>query len=241
MRWHAERVVSDPEYSMHPADGEPWKNFDEEFPEFASEIRNVTLGLGTDGFNPFGASGLSHSTWPIVLIPYNLPPHICMKNKFNILCILISGPKSPGKCLNVFMRPLIDELKTLWEEGCCTIFDRLVGSPFIIKAVVMWTISDFQGLGMLGGLKTKGYKACPLCLDEIDATHITGRMSYQGYQRWLPRDHDWRFAAHTLIGRIESRDPPLTSFLGPHIFNEIMAHDYPTLSLHPQFKPSSMS
>ncbi|CAM8953593.1 unnamed protein product [Rhodiola kirilowii] len=173
MRWHTNRNETDPEYIRHPAEGESWKNFDKEFPEFASEIKNVRLGLATDGFNPFRASGLSHSTWPIVLIPYNLPPHICMKKEFNILSLLISGPKSPGKCLNVFMRPLIDELKVLWDEGCCT-FDRHVGSPFIMKAAVMWTISDFPCLGMLGGLKTKGYKACPLCLDEIDATHITG-------------------------------------------------------------------
>ncbi|CAM8956313.1 unnamed protein product [Rhodiola kirilowii] len=231
MRWHANRNETDPEYIRHPADGESWQNFDKKFPEFASEIRNVRLGLATDGFNPFGASGLSHSTWPIVLIPYNLPPHICMKKEFNILSLLISGPKSPGKCLNVFMRPLIDELKVLWDDGCCT-FDRHVGSPFIMKAAVMWTISDFPGLGMLGGLKTKGYKACPLCLDESDATHIWGRMSYQGHQRWLPRNHEWRFAAHRFNGRIEIRDPP-TSFSGPHIFNQIMAHDYPTVSLHP--------
>ncbi|CAM8880464.1 unnamed protein product [Rhodiola kirilowii] len=115
MRWHAVRKVNVDEYIRHPADGESWKIFDKDYPEFASEIRNVRLGLATDGFNPFGALGLSHSTWPIVLIPYNLPPHICMKKEMNILCKLISGPKSPGKFLNVFMRPLIDELKELWE------------------------------------------------------------------------------------------------------------------------------
>ncbi|CAM8934204.1 unnamed protein product [Rhodiola kirilowii] len=42
-----------------------------------------------------------------------------------------------------------------------------------MKAAVMSTISDFSGLGMLGGVKTKGYKAFPICLDEIDATHLT--------------------------------------------------------------------
>ncbi|CAM8906749.1 unnamed protein product [Rhodiola kirilowii] len=149
MRWHAMRNISDPKYIIHPANGDSWKNFDKEFPEFASEIRNVRLGLATNGFNPFEASDLSHSTWPIVLIPYNLPPHICMKKELNILCMLIWSPKSPGKCLNVFMRPPIDVLKILWEEGFCT-FDRDVGSPFIMKAVVMWTISDFPRLGILG-------------------------------------------------------------------------------------------
>ncbi|CAM8886904.1 unnamed protein product [Rhodiola kirilowii] len=71
-----------------------------------------------------------------------------------------------------------------------------------MKAAVMWTISDFLGLGMLGGIKTKGYKPCPLCLDEIDATHIMGRMSYQGHRRWLPRDHDWRFMGKSSIGNL---------------------------------------
>ncbi|CAM8894363.1 unnamed protein product [Rhodiola kirilowii] len=47
----------------HPADGDSWQTFNREFPDFANERRNVRLGLSTDGFNPFGASGLSHSTW----------------------------------------------------------------------------------------------------------------------------------------------------------------------------------
>ncbi|CAM8890731.1 unnamed protein product [Rhodiola kirilowii] len=212
MRWHAVRKVNVDEYIRHPADGESWKTFDKDYPKFASEIRNVRLGLATDGFNPFGASSLSHSTWPIVLIPYNLPLHICMKKEMNILYMLISGPKSPGKCLNVFMRPLIDELKELWEQG-------------------VW---------MLEGLKTKGYKACPLCLDEIDATHLFGRMSYQGHRRWLPKDHSWRFAANRFNGKVESRDPPKL-LSGPEVFHQIMCHEYPTLSLHPQFRPRATS
>ncbi|CAM8987238.1 unnamed protein product [Rhodiola kirilowii] len=115
MRWHGGRDRSDKDLLRHPADGEVWQNFDREFPEFAKDIRNVRLGLATDGFNPFGVSGLSHSTWPIIVMPYNFSPSMCMKKEFNILSMLISGPKSPGKCLNVFMRPLIDELKILWD------------------------------------------------------------------------------------------------------------------------------
>ncbi|CAM8975546.1 unnamed protein product [Rhodiola kirilowii] len=38
-----------------------------------------------------------------------------------------------------------------------------------MEAAVMWTISDFPGLGIFGGLKSKGYKACPMCLDDVDA------------------------------------------------------------------------
>ncbi|CAM8956611.1 unnamed protein product [Rhodiola kirilowii] len=116
MRWHAIREVNKPEYVRHPADEEALKTFDKNFPEFASEIRNVRLGLATDSFNPFGASCLSHSTWPIVLIPYNLPPHICIKKELNILCLLISRPKSLGKCLNVFMMPLPNPISSFRHQ-----------------------------------------------------------------------------------------------------------------------------
>ncbi|KAL9676132.1 hypothetical protein QQ045_004345 [Rhodiola kirilowii] len=159
MRWHAEKRGKEGDNDLiHPEDGEAWENFKKEFLEFAHEIHNVRLGLSTDGLNPFGVSGLSHSTWPIIVRPYNFPPWMCMKKEFNILVMLISGPKSPRKCLNVFMRPLIDKLKMLWNTGVAT-FDRFFGSSFNMKVTVISTISDFPGLGMLGGLKTKRFKA----------------------------------------------------------------------------------
>ena len=49
-----------------------WKAFDGEFPEFASDPRNVRLGLASDGFNPFGSFNQHYSVWPVVLIPYKL-------------------------------------------------------------------------------------------------------------------------------------------------------------------------
>ncbi|KAL9670555.1 hypothetical protein QQ045_008108 [Rhodiola kirilowii] len=80
------------------------------------------------------------------------------------------------------------------------------------------TISDFPGLGMLGGLKSKGYKACPLCLDDVDAHHLAGRISYQGHLKWLDRDHSWRHAPREEIS------------------SNVLSHEYPILSLHPDFK-----
>ena len=106
------------------------------YPQFTSDIRNVRIALSTDGFSPFGASATPYSLWPIVVIPYNLPPSMCMQKEFNILTMLISGPKSPGKCLNVFMRPLIDELKVLWEIGFRT-WDRYGKKYFMMKVAVM--------------------------------------------------------------------------------------------------------
>ena len=58
----------------HPADSIAWKEFDKTYVEFAKDPRNVRLGLATDEFNPFGNMSTSYSMWPVILVPYNLPP-----------------------------------------------------------------------------------------------------------------------------------------------------------------------
>ena len=70
--WHANGRESD-HFLHHPADGPAWKEFDSLYKEFA-DPRNVRLGLATNGFNPFNSMTIVHSTWPVMLINYNLPP-----------------------------------------------------------------------------------------------------------------------------------------------------------------------
>ena len=78
MKWHANGHMNDGLLG-YSADFEAWKSFDSEYIEFSSEPRNVRLGLATDGFNPYGNMSSTHSTWPVILIPYNLTPWMCMK------------------------------------------------------------------------------------------------------------------------------------------------------------------
>ena len=110
MRWHKEKRVNDG-VLRHPADAEAWKEFDKMHNSFSQDPRNVRLGLASDGFNPFSNMNTSHSTWPVLLVPYNLPPWKCMKSPFFIMSLLIPGPKSPGNEIDVYLQPLIDELK----------------------------------------------------------------------------------------------------------------------------------
>lgn len=120
MRWHKERRLDQKGTMRHPADSLAWKEFDKMYPEFAEEPRNVRLGLATDGFNPFGNMSLSYSMWPVMVVPYNLPPWMCMKKPYTMMTLLIPRPTAPGKDLDVFLRPLIDELKELWDDGVRT-------------------------------------------------------------------------------------------------------------------------
>ncbi|XP_021750185.1 uncharacterized protein LOC110715784 isoform X2 [Chenopodium quinoa] len=116
LTWHSEGREKDGKL-RHPADSPQWRFIDAKFPEFAKEKRNLRLALSTDGMNPFGNLSSSYSTWPIVLVTYNLPPSLCMKRKYMMLSLLISGPKQLGNDIDVYLAPLIDDLKMLWEKG----------------------------------------------------------------------------------------------------------------------------
>ncbi|XP_042428523.1 uncharacterized protein LOC122015605 [Zingiber officinale] len=131
MQWHFKKRVSDGNL-RHPADSRAWKEFDECHYEFASDPRNVRLGLAADEFNPFKNQSTSHSTWPIVLMPYNLPWE-CMKPYSIILSTLIPGPKAPGNDIDIYLRPLLTELKDLWENGIAT-FDACEKKMFQMRA-----------------------------------------------------------------------------------------------------------
>ncbi|GJV53161.1 hypothetical protein Tco_1448902 [Tanacetum coccineum] len=99
----------------HPCDGKAWKYFDMMKPEFSGDARNVRLGLAADGFNPFGMMSQTYSMWPVILTTYNTPPWMCMKETSLMLTMLIPGPKSPAKDIDVYLQPLIKELQELWK------------------------------------------------------------------------------------------------------------------------------
>ena len=77
LTWHA----NGKNYEMlrHLADSSQWKKIDCLYPDFCKEARNLRLGLATDGMNPYDSLSTQHSSWPVLLVIYNLPPWLCMK------------------------------------------------------------------------------------------------------------------------------------------------------------------
>ena len=159
-RWHDTGQIKEG-VLRHPADAEVWKIFDKMYPDFANEPRNVRLGLSSDGVNPFGNMSNAYSMWPVIVVPYNMPIWRGMESLF-IMPLLIPGPTAPGKDIDVYLRPLVDELKELWEKGSRT-YDCEEKAFFHMRVALLWTISDFLAYGNLSGWSTKGYMACPVC------------------------------------------------------------------------------
>jgi hypothetical protein len=89
----------------HPADKDAWKALDSFDSSFAEDVRNVRFGLATDGFSHFNLTAPSYSCWPVFVVPYNLPPVLCMKYEFIFLCLVIPGPDHPVTKIDVMMTP----------------------------------------------------------------------------------------------------------------------------------------
>ncbi|XP_062080241.1 uncharacterized protein LOC133784996 [Humulus lupulus] len=218
MRWHKEEHVDTEGVLRHPADAEVWKDFDRQYPDFAKESRNVRLGFATDGFNPFGDLSNSYSMWPVLLMPYNMPPWRCMKREFLMMALLIPGRRAPGKDIDVYLQPLIDELKELWENGVRT-FDIIDKEYFTMRAAILWTIHDFPAYGTISGYSTQGYKACPVCEDDTSSFRIRGKTCFMGHRRYLCLNHQWRNDME-YDGTIERCSPP-SILIGDEILDKL--------------------
>ncbi|XP_074291195.1 uncharacterized protein LOC141617963 [Silene latifolia] len=208
LTWHNSAKPNDGKF-RHPADGLEWKHIDAKYPEFGKEPRNLRLALSTDGMNPYGNLSSQHSTWPVLLAIYNLPPYVCMKRKYLMLSLLISGPKEPGNDLDVYLAPLLDDLRTLWDEGV-EVFDAYQNSVFNLKAMLLCTISDFPAYGNLCCHTVHGKEACPLCGEDVDSCYLkfSKKQAFLGYRRFLDEDHFYRRQQKPFNGKPEHRPCP---------------------------------
>ncbi|XP_026452259.1 uncharacterized protein LOC113352677 [Papaver somniferum] len=192
LMWHATNKSKDGKM-RHPTDSLAWKHIDTKFPEFASEPRNLRLGLAADGFNPFGDVSASHGCWPVLLVLYNLPPQLCMQGHNIILSLLIPGKKQPGRDIDIYLQPLINDLINLWNDGV-EFYDSYSKTMFNLKALLMWTINDFPAYGNLSGCTYKGKAACPICGDNTLSNYLSfsRKTVYMNHRRFLPHNHSLR-------------------------------------------------
>ncbi|XP_074323274.1 uncharacterized protein LOC141660210 [Apium graveolens] len=208
MTWHKTERQNDGKIRQ-PADSKTWKDVDQRWPEFAAEARNLRLALSSNGFNPFHGPGSDHSTWPVLLSIYNLPPWLCMKRKYIMLSLLISGPNQPGNDIDIYLQPLIEDLQKLWHGK--QVYDAFKKESFILRGILLWTISDYPALGNLSGNIIKGYNACVVCVDKTKATRLATykKMVVLRHRRWLPRNHPYQRQKSAFDNTMEKLSEPI--------------------------------
>ncbi|XP_020249390.1 uncharacterized protein LOC109826781 [Asparagus officinalis] len=101
---------------------------------------------------------------------------------FNPFGVMSSGKHAPGNDIDVYLEPLIDELKQLWSESYAN----------------------------LSAWSTKGKFACPVCDPEFEGLHLpySRKCCYWFNKRWLPSGHKYRKLSNKFDGTVETRNKP---------------------------------
>nr|GFA59471.1 hypothetical protein [Tanacetum cinerariifolium] len=123
-----------------------------------------------------------------------------------MLTLLILGLKSPSKEIDVYLRPLIDDLKVLWALKGVETINVATCQEFNMRVMVLWTINDFSARSSLSGWSGQGYKACPTCNEDTLSVRVLGKTAYVGHIRFLKKPYKWRRSLE-FNGEIKDGDP----------------------------------
>jgi hypothetical protein len=146
------------------------------------------------------------------------------KRKYMMMPMLISGPQQPGINIDVYLRPLIDDMKKLWSSSI-QVYDAIEKKPFTLHGMILCTVTDIPGGRSVCG-QCKGGKDCMHCLDDtktIWLNHSKKRV-YIRHQRFLPKSHPYRHMKRQFYGTREIGDPP-RHFDGKHVYKQVK--DFP--------------
>ncbi|WVZ76869.1 hypothetical protein U9M48_024793 [Paspalum notatum var. saurae] len=175
-RWHDEELIKDG-LLRHPVDAPFWKDFDSSYLDFAFDSRNLRLAVASDGFSPFRTFNSTYSIWPVILVPYNLPPWKCMKQTNFILSLVIPSPRAPGADMDVYLEPLVDDMVDMFVKGIRT-YDASKDECFQLRAAILCSISYPPGLGYLHELfdGTEEHRSAPVPLTGEEILELTANI-----------------------------------------------------------------
>jgi hypothetical protein len=147
MRWHKEgiRDSKDVNIMFHPTDVDAWHALDRFAPKFARDSKSVRLGLSMICFHPYNSYSTAYSCWLVFEMLYNLPPNKCLKEGFIFRALVIPCPKEPKKQMNIFLHPLMEELKELWQG--VDAYDNHLKCRFNLRDAYLWSIHDYLAYG----------------------------------------------------------------------------------------------
>ena len=133
-----------------------------------------------------------------------------MKRKFIMMPVLIQGPKQPGNDIDVYLRPLVEELLQLWNGNGVRTWDEHKQEEFKLHALLFVTINDWPALSNLSGQTNKGYHACTHCLDDTESIYLDKcrKNVYLGHRRFLPTNHQCRKKGKHFKGEADHRKKP---------------------------------
>jgi hypothetical protein len=97
------------------------------------------------------------------MMPYNLSPNKCVKEGFIFHALVITSPKELKKQMNIFLRPLMEELKEMWQG--VDAYDSQLKCRFNLRPAYLWSIPDDLACGKFVSWCVHGWLNCLICMD----------------------------------------------------------------------------
>ena len=88
----------------------------------------------------------------------------------------------PGNDIDIYLQPLIKELKELWRDGADT-YDSSKREMFKMDVALLWIISNYPGLGNQSRWNVYTERTCAYCNYGSEPCH-------------LPHSRKWCFMGH---------------------------------------------
>ena len=166
-------------------DGKIWKEMKwKDGSRFFDKEHNLGLMLNCDWFPPFERT--EYSVGVLYAVILNLPRAIRFKPENVIIISIIPGPSEPPLTINTYLKPLVDELLDLWEDGV-----SIRGMKFNVALVCI--ACDRPAAHKIGGFLGAGHSsnhACCYCTKNFPYDKTIKKMDYSGFNSFAPlRNH----------------------------------------------------
>ena len=169
--------------------GRIWKEFAQfKGVPFLAKEYSIAFILNVDWFQPYKHTQTSVGV--IYLTVLNLPRYIRYKRENIILVGMIPGPREP-KCLNPFLKPLVEELLELWNGIDFPVHTSTGIKCEYVKAAILCVCCDLPAASKTCGfLGHSANLSCTKCL-KISPGEV-GNKDYSGFNRssWKKRNND---------------------------------------------------
>ena len=101
-----------------------------------------------DGVNPYSLQNTNYYVWPVVVINNNIPPWLSVKKEHLMLSLIVTSRRQV-KNMDVYLQPLVDELKELWDGINVYDVSRPISAErsFTLYGICAYTTRGYPGLG----------------------------------------------------------------------------------------------
>ena len=102
-----------------------------------------------NGINPYSLQNTNCYVWLVVVINNNVPPWFFVKNEHFMLALIVPGRRKV-KNMDVYLQPLVDELKEIWDGINVYDVSRKIAAEriFTLYGICAYATHYYLGIGV---------------------------------------------------------------------------------------------